>query len=128
MRSCNWSNCKTPTCSVILSVAPPPPRNRSLRSSPASAVSNLELPAVTAADLAAALLVAGATVFVAWTGARAGLHDGFVLGLLVMGSMVLALQARACQRQRRLPARSLHAAADGGLWLHTVGQPACRAT
>lgn len=83
---------------------------------------------MSAADVAESVLVAGATAFLAWTGVRAGLHDGVVAGLILVGVILLALQWRVCQRHRSQPARCLRAAADGSLWLHTVGQPACRAT
>jgi hypothetical protein len=99
-----------------------------VRSSPASADSSLELPRVTAADLAAGALVALATAFLAWAVARSGASMTAVLLLVLAGGTMVAAQARSWTRSWRQPGRRLVACADGCLWLHTAGQVPCRAT
>ena len=99
-----------------------------MRSSPASVDSSLELPRVTAADLAAGALVSLATAFLAWAVVRTdGSMTTFLVSLLAGGSIV-AGQARSWMRSTRQPGRRLVACADGSLWLHTSGQVPCRST
>lgn len=99
-----------------------------MRSSPASVDLSLELPPVTAADLATGAMAALATVFVAWAVARSGGPLTASLLLLLAGSTVVAALARSWVRARCQPARWLVAGADGSLWLHAAGTAPCRAT
>jgi hypothetical protein len=99
-----------------------------VRSSPASADSSLELPPVTAADLAAGAIVALATAFLAWAIVRSGWSMTASLLLSLAGSAIVAIRVRSWVRSTCQPARRLVACPDGSLWLHTVGQPPCRAT
>jgi hypothetical protein len=89
---------------------------------------SLELPPVTAADLAAGAMVALATAFVAWAVVRSGGTVTASQLLLLAGSSILTALARSWMRSRRQPARRLVACADGSLWLHTAGQVPCRTT
>lgn len=99
-----------------------------MRSSPASVDLSLELPPVTAADLATGAMAALATVYVAWAVARSGGPLTASLLLLLAGSTVVAALARSWVRARCQPARWLVAGADGSLWLHAAGKAPCRAT
>lgn len=99
-----------------------------MRSSPASVDSSLELPPVTAADLAAAAIVALATAFLALAVVRSGGSITAATLLLLAGGSIVATQARSWVRSSRRPARRLVACADGSLWLHAAGQAPCRAT
>ena len=99
-----------------------------MRSSPASADSSLELPRVTAADLAAGALVALATAFLAWAVVRSDGSMAAVLLPVLAGGTIVAAQARSWIRSRRQPGRRLVACVDGSLWLHTTGQVPCRST
>jgi hypothetical protein len=98
-----------------------------VRSSPASVVSSLELPPVTAADLAAGAMVALATASLAGAVVRSGGPVAGSLLLLLAGSSIVAVLARSWMRSRRKPARRLVACADGSLWVHTAGQVPSRA-
>jgi hypothetical protein len=93
-----------------------------VRSSPAYAVSSLELPAVTAADKACGLLVMLAAAFVAWTGLRAEAGVSLVALAVVVGVLALVSVLRGWHRARRVAARTLEAHADGSIWLHQAGQ------
>ena len=98
-----------------------------MRSSPVSADSSLELPRVTAADMAAGALVALATAFLAWAVVRSdGWSKTAVLLLVLAGGTMVAVLAWSWRRSRRQPARRLVACADGSLWLHTAGHTPCR--
>lgn len=99
-----------------------------MRSSPASVDSSLELPPVTAADLAAGAIVALATAFLALAVVRSGGSITAATLLLLAGGSIVATQARSWVRSSRRPARRLVACADGSLWLHAAGQAPCRAT
>lgn len=99
-----------------------------MRSSPASADSSLELPRVTAADLAAGALVVLATAFLAWAVVRSDGSMTAVLLLVLAGGTTVTAQARSWMRSRRQPGRRLVARADGSLWLHSAGQVQCRST
>ena len=100
-----------------------------MRSSPVSADSSLELPRVTAADMAAGALVALATAFLAWAVVRSdGWSKTAVLLLVLAGGTMVAAQVRSWMRSWRQPGRLLVACADGYLWLHTAGQVPRRST
>ena len=99
-----------------------------MRSSPASVDLSLELPRVTAADLAVGALVSLATSFLAWAVARADGSTTAVLLSLLAGGAILAAKVRSWMRSTRQPGRRLVACADGSLWLHTAGQVPCRST
>ena len=99
-----------------------------MRSSPASVVSSLELPAVTAADRLVGAMVVLATGFLAWTGLRAGGSVAAALLTVLAGSSIVALQLRSWVHSARQPARQLVACTDGSLWLHTAGQAPCPMT
>jgi hypothetical protein len=74
------------------------------------------------------VLTAAAAACLAWTGARAGFSDGLLAATLVAGGAGVAAQMACWCRRRRQPARRLHAAPDGTLWLQTAGQPDRRVT
>jgi hypothetical protein len=97
-----------------------------VRSSPASVVSSLELPPVTAADRAVGALVALATSFLAWRVARLGGSMAAWLPWVLGGAGIVTGQVVARGRAMRLPVRRLVACADGSLWLHTAGRAPCR--
>jgi len=99
-----------------------------VRSSPASVDSSLELPPVTAADLAVGAILALATAYLAWAVVRSGGSMTACLLLLLAGTSIVATWGRSWMRSTRQPARRLVAGADGSLWLHTAGQAPCRAT
>lgn len=97
-----------------------------MRSLPASVVSSLELPPVTAADRAVVVLVALAAGFVAWRGVRLG---GSLVGSLpsvLAGVAIVTALVHGWVRAARQPARRLVACADGSLWLHMAGRAPCR--
>ena len=83
---------------------------------------------MTAADLAAGVIVALATAFLAWAVARSGGSMTASLLPLLAGSSIVATQVRSWVRARRQPGRRLVACADGTLWLQTAGQAPSRAT
>ena len=97
-----------------------------MRSSPASVVSSLELPPVTAADRAVAVLVVLAAGCLAWRGIRLGGSLAASLPWALAGAALVTMLAQAWKRAVRLPARRLVACADGSLWLHTTGDTPCR--
>jgi hypothetical protein len=99
-----------------------------VRSSPPSVDSSLELPPVTAADLAAGALVALATGFLGWAGVRSGGSLTVAMLLVLAGGSLLAIQIASWRRCLRPPARRLLASVDGSLWLHTTGQAPRRAS
>lgn len=90
-------------------------------SSRAYAVSNLELPAVTAASRAGGVLVVMATVFVVWCCFRAEAHFGFPAAAAVAGGLVVASLLNGWRRARHSPARHLEARPDGSIWLRETG-------
>ena len=90
-------------------------------SSRAYAVSNLELPAVTAAARAGVVLVVVAAAFVAWCCFRAELHFGFPAAAVVAGGLILASLLSGWRRVRRLPVRRLERRPDGSIWLRENG-------
>jgi hypothetical protein len=94
-----------------------------VRSSPAFVVSSLELPAVTAADRIAGLLVLLAGLFVAWACARAGAGAWLVAAVVLAGGLECARQLLAWRRAGRAPRRRLDFVGDGTLWLSTPGAP-----
>ncbi len=96
-----------------------------MRSSPASAASSLELPALTVADRSAGVMLVLATGFAAWACARQGEALGAVLACAV-GGLLIVIQAVSWARARRRPAGRIEALADGSLWLHVAGQAPCR--
>jgi hypothetical protein len=97
-----------------------------VRSSPAFAVSSLELPAVVAADRIAGLLVLLAGLFVAWACARAGAAAWLVAVLVLACGLDCARRLLAWRRSRGSLAHRLDFLGDGTLWLSAPGQPACR--
>jgi hypothetical protein len=92
-----------------------------VRSSPAYAVSNLELPAVGAAQKAGGLLVMLATAFAAWTGFRAGVAVWIPGAVCLAGLVVVARFWGHWRDARCAPARQLEARPDGSIWLHQAG-------
>ena len=101
-----------------------------MRSSPAFAVSSLELPAVTAADRIAAALVPLAALFVTWACARAGIGGWWVVGVAGgAGGLACLHAALAVRRARRAPLRRLDVRGDGTMTLRTAGgQAPCPVT
>ncbi|MGL6221981.1 MAG: hypothetical protein ACRC6L_00190 [Steroidobacteraceae bacterium] len=97
-----------------------------MRSSPAFAVSSLELPAVAAADRIAGLLVLLAALFVAWACARAGAAGWLVVALVLAGGLDSARRLLVWRRASGAPAHRLDCLDDGTLWLSAPGKPACR--
>ena len=98
-----------------------------MRSSPASVDSSIELPPVTAADLAAGVLVALATGLLGWSSARSDVPVGLALLVVVTGGLLLAVQARSWRQRLLQPTQRLLARGDGSLWLQGAGQAPCRA-
>lgn len=97
-----------------------------MRSSPASVVSSLELPPVTAADRAVGVLVVLAAGFLAWRGVRLGGSMAASLPWVLAGAAIVTMRSRAWSRAMSQPARRLFACADGSLWLHVAGRDPCR--
>ena len=92
-----------------------------MRSSPAYAVSNLELPAVTAAAKASALLVILAAAFAAWACIRAGMTAWLPGAVLLAGGAVCAGLRWQWRRASRAPVRQLESRPDGSIWLRQTG-------
>ncbi len=97
-----------------------------MRSSPASVVSSLELPPVTAADRTVGVLVALAAGLLAWRGIRQGSSVTASLPWVLAGAVIVAAQVQGWLRAMRQPVRRLVACADGSLWLHREGHAPCR--
>lgn len=93
-----------------------------MRSSPAYAVSNLDLPALTAADRAGGVLVLLAVAFVLWACLRLETGTGAALLAALAGLAALACLGWDWGRARRVPGRRLEARPDGSIWLRQGGE------
>jgi hypothetical protein len=92
-----------------------------VRSSPAFAVSSLELPAITAADLITAVLVPLAALFLTWACARAGVAGWVVVAAALMGGWACVHTVLALRRAGCLPVRRLDISSDGTVTLTDQG-------
>lgn len=92
-----------------------------MQSSRAYAVSNLELPAVTAAGGAGGVLALLASAFLAWTGLRGGIAGGVAGTVVLAGTAYVACLLGQWRRACSAPARQLEARPDGSIWLLEAG-------